>query len=232
MINEIEANSTNIEINLIDIQAIPKHDASKSAQFMELMAAAMSIEVNHLQELQRERHPQSSASQAPQIIAEPANQKGSGNAFAQQKNTLMANLAVEMERINQISNKVASGISTEIPIVRGEMDALVKKLGRDLKKGKMGEEQQVKQKAMQQNVLPTLSIPDQISELEHIIEGLNEHVFDSNQLEIIRDETLGLKEVLNNKPEYGIGASEDITMLRILRDKRLDEVLILLGNSV
>ncbi len=41
-------------------------------------------------------------------------------------------------------------------------------------------------------VLPKLSIADQIAELERIIEGLKEHVFDESHMEVIMQEVYGL----------------------------------------
>lgn len=45
-------------------------------------------------------------------------------------------------------------------------------------------------------VLPTLSINDQISDLEKISEGLDEHVFSKEQLKIIKEEAQGLARLI------------------------------------
>jgi hypothetical protein len=83
-----------------------------------------------------------------------------------------------------------------------------------------------------EDVLPKLSVADQISELERIIEGLNEHVFNSEQLEIIKEEVLGLKRaVQKGEQEKETGDPERFLALCILRDSRLDMVLDLLSKS-
>ena len=74
-------------------------------------------------------------------------------------------------------------------------------------------------------VLPQLSIPDQITELQRIIEGINEHVFDDYHIGIVRKELLGLQRYVRS------GGTEAAIALPVLhlRDKYLKEAIELIG---
>lgn len=77
-------------------------------------------------------------------------------------------------------------------------------------------------------VLPNLSPADQISELERVIEGLREHVFDQEHLDIVTQEVFGLQQVVNaqkkaKKPQQGLEQS-----LIDLRDQRLADAVSLI----
>ncbi len=83
-------------------------------------------------------------------------------------------------------------------------------------------------------VLPSLSTADQISELEKIIEGLRENVFDQEHLEVVANEVYGLKQVTaashRGKPRRGGEQAELDQSLMELRDQRLDDAIALLNN--
>jgi hypothetical protein len=84
-------------------------------------------------------------------------------------------------------------------------------------------------------VLPNLSIADQISELERIIEGLNERVFDSEHIPIVAQEVYGLRQVVADEKkkmkskQQGVQSLEE--SLWELRDQRLAEASSLLEQS-
>ncbi len=80
-------------------------------------------------------------------------------------------------------------------------------------------------------VLPNLSAADQISELERIIEGLKEQVFDQAHVNVVSQEVYGLKQVVNDskKKKKVVGVLE--ASLLELRDQRLDEAIALLEQQ-
>lgn len=84
-------------------------------------------------------------------------------------------------------------------------------------------------------VLPNLSTADQISELERIIEGLRENVFDGEHLEIVAQEVFGLDQVVageKKSKKKPVAISELDMSLQAVRDQRLAQaVSILNGNG-
>ncbi|MFI5412351.1 MAG: hypothetical protein ACHQX1_00485 [Candidatus Micrarchaeales archaeon] len=88
---------------------------------------------------------------------------------------------------------------------------------------------------MKDLVLPNLSIADQISELERIIEGLKEHVFDSDHIDIVVQEVYGLQQAANEAKKKQKGKMSEMSNLERslweLRDERLQEATALLLQS-
>ena len=76
--------------------------------------------------------------------------------------------------------------------------------------GEIAKQQEKKQ--VKGLVLPTLSINDQLSDLEKISEGLSEHVFDAEQLKIIKLEANGLARLIAEGKEAS--APEDLAEMR------------------
>jgi hypothetical protein len=72
-------------------------------------------------------------------------------------------------------------------------------------------------------ILPSLSLQDQISDLEKMSEGIDEHVFTEEQLNMIRYEVNGLADKI--KFEKPIGKGDFQMSLIALRNKKLTEVL-------
>lgn len=82
-------------------------------------------------------------------------------------------------------------------------------------------------------VLPRLSISDQISELEQIIEGLSENVFDKQHMQIIKKEIYGLTQEIEKERkgrEYKAESSSTEQSLILLRDQRLSEAKAILRD--
>lgn len=75
-----------------------------------------------------------------------------------------------------------------------------------------------------EHVMRTLSIQDQIAEMEKISLGLEQNVFDQEQLSIIKGELLDLKDSILKKELVGVPSE-----LLELRKERLDELLGKLG---
>ncbi len=85
-------------------------------------------------------------------------------------------------------------------------------------------------------VLPTLSLTDQISELERVIEGVKENIFDKEHLEIVKLEVFGLHDIVEKaererkkkKAQAEAGTIEE--SLVAVRNQRLDDAIALLQN--
>ena len=81
-------------------------------------------------------------------------------------------------------------------------------------------------------VLPNLSMADQISELEKILEGLKENVFDDKHIGVVIEELYGLADVTNQEKrrlkKNKISMSQLEQSLWALRDDRLNTAISLL----
>lgn len=76
-------------------------------------------------------------------------------------------------------------------------------------------------------VLPNLPVADQVSELERIIEALNENIFNTEQVSIVRQELEGLRQVIASRPDKGIDPA-----IAQLRESRLQAALGMLESRV
>ncbi len=83
------------------------------------------------------------------------------------------------------------------------------------------------QKRLKGLILPTLSLSDQISDLEKINEGLKEGVFNAEQLKIIKLETSGLARLIAEGKQPNVP-----TDLAELRNKLLKQVIDVVDSNV
>ncbi|MEM3841291.1 MAG: hypothetical protein QXN59_01180 [Candidatus Micrarchaeaceae archaeon] len=78
-------------------------------------------------------------------------------------------------------------------------------------------------------VLPSLSMSDQIAELERIMEGIKEGIFDAEHFEIVMEEVYALVKSVNERKKRlkksGAKLSAIEQSLWLVRDKRLEEVI-------
>lgn len=74
-------------------------------------------------------------------------------------------------------------------------------------------------------VLPTLSIADQVSELERISRAINEGVLDNNHMKIVIEEVYGLKLVLDKNDKSAKGMIGINNSIESLRSQRLSDVM-------
>jgi hypothetical protein len=81
-------------------------------------------------------------------------------------------------------------------------------------------------KAEENLVLPNLSVPDQIADLEKINQGLDADIFSASQLQVVREEVNGLAERAKKSAEPAEGTQKDLISLR---DQRLAMVKARLG---
>ncbi|MDE1865404.1 MAG: hypothetical protein KGH94_02060 [Candidatus Micrarchaeota archaeon] len=80
-------------------------------------------------------------------------------------------------------------------------------------------------------VLPTLSLADQVEELDKIISNIKRSRFNSMQMEIVKQEVVGLAKLLASQPQQGApigGLDKDLADLRRIR---LSEALSLIGGA-
>lgn len=101
-----------------------------------------------------------------------------------------------------------------------EIASIISSAGREFEGRVTAEVGKVRKEKM---ILPTLSIQDQISDLEKMSEGIDENVFNKEQLDIIRLEAEGMDDRL--RYEKQAPADEFQMSLIALRNSRLQEVL-------
>ncbi len=71
-------------------------------------------------------------------------------------------------------------------------------------------------------VLPKLSLQDQISDLDKMKEGIDEHVFDAEQLHIIEEEVDGMERISTRESKSTL--NDEQRELVIMRNQRLKEL--------
>ncbi len=93
----------------------------------------------------------------------------------------------------------------------------------------------IKRINMKDLVLPSVSMSDQISELERIIEGLKENVFDEEHLDIVIQEVYGLSQYVEKADKdlkkRHIELSQLERSLWQIRDQRLKEATAILSGA-
>jgi len=108
----------------------------------------------------------------------------------------------------------------EVEKAANEIKNVIGSIGKEFEKNIKRETERIKGEKL---VLPTLSLQDQISELEKISEGLDEQVFSDEQLKIIKDEVYGLRDKI--KGEKISAADEFQKSLINLRNQKINEVI-------
>jgi len=101
-----------------------------------------------------------------------------------------------------------------------EIKEIVGSVGKEFEKSIKRETQRIKGEKL---ILPTLSLQDQISELEKISEGIDENVFNEEQRKIIKIEVRGLKDKIKN--EKIMPSDELQRSLVALRNQKVEEVI-------
>lgn len=111
-----------------------------------------------------------------------------------------------------------------------ELGEVAKKFGGTKKQQPAIKRKKVKTEEL---VLPNLSLADQISELERIIEGLKESVFDQEHLDVITEEMRGLRQIAvdeaKSKRREKLNPLEQ--SLWDIRNQRLTDAILLLQKS-
>ncbi len=116
--------------------------------------------------------------------------------------------------------------------VQRHKENIFRELGEIAKKFGGARQPAIKKKKVkvEELVLPNLSLADQISELERIIEGLQENVFDQEHLAVITDEVRGLRQIAVD--EAKVKKREKLNSLEQslwdLRNQRLTDAILLI----
>jgi hypothetical protein len=219
IVQEIEGNSTRPEINFLDISPISEKNAAfKKSTFKEMIIMAMSIESLHMQESQQKQKSQQQKPQAFAASAQPIQKQA-----AQQKASAPAPQAMQVQQMQAPKPDQKKIAKQEIISYLSKLPKLplqpIKPFSINIKN-------------KNDSILLKLSVTDQVSELEKIIEGLKEHVFGDKQIAIVKSELLALKSWLDKGKGHAPAASsntEQVVMLGILRDQRLEEALGMVG---
>jgi hypothetical protein len=108
--------------------------------------------------------------------------------------------------------------------VKGELEAAVRRLRAE--KARHVEIKRAKESGL---VLPGLSVPDQVGELERIIMGLKEHALNADQLDIAYSELYGLRRLARG--EGAAPGAPEGDLLRV-RNEKLDEAIAVLESGM
>jgi hypothetical protein len=227
---QVEKESAKPDVDFVDTSAISQEEAQAEAQKIRTYAEFISfiesiegkaiiprrvMEVGKPQTPQAQVQTQQQVPSSPQLIAAGVTQtmhamgETAPRAQAQQESVKRQKLAVAQE-LSELAGKLSS--------IKAPLSALTRK--------------RINVKDL---VLPSLSIPDQVSELERIIEGLHENVFDSEHLEIVRQEVYGLEQVTEDGRAAVKRGKVQLTSLDqsmwTLRDQRLVDAMSLLKDA-
>ncbi len=130
------------------------------------------------------------------------------------------------------SNPVPSPFIAEEEAAKKELESIKEKLGEIAPAIKEMGRKKVSTKDL---VLPSLSLSDQIAELERIVEGVKENIFDEEHLEIVKQEVYGLNAVAEKaerdrkRSKVQVASSVEDSLIAI-RQQRLHDAMNLLQN--
>jgi hypothetical protein len=221
IVQQIEKDSAKPEFNFVDIMPIAeKVKGAEKRPFREMITMAMGIESSHIQEVQQKQRAQQPKTQILAPILSVQKSAARQPATAPQEMQVQQVQGPQTQKADQkeaIRQEITSFLS-RFPKVQ---QYVLKPFSISIKKSS-------------DFVLLKLSIADQISELEKIIEGLTEHIFSEQQIRVIRAELLALrssldKEERSSSQKPAPSDPEQVLMLGILRNQRLDEALAMLG---
>ncbi|MDE1868467.1 MAG: hypothetical protein KGH60_00665 [Candidatus Micrarchaeota archaeon] len=213
VVEQIEGSSAKQELNFVDMSSIMEaqpHGAG--VKYADLIGIISRMEV--VQKAQREE--QLRERQRLEIAA----QRQTAQIEAPQQPREPAYERYEAQ--------MAKGVES----VKGELGSLATRLG--TMKPKISE-LRIKRINTKDLVLPSLSMSDQISELERIIEGLRQGVFDSEHLDVVRQEVFGLDQVIKDQERAAKGPVYKDQMeqsLASVRAQRIEDAESLLSAKV
>lgn len=221
MVEEIEKVSTKADFNSIDLSSIDAAEARAARpSFAQLLDSAISIDSKLKEETQKQ----------PRLTIQMTQTTKSTQQFVipptQQVTTPLAPQKPVVESKPQ---------QRPLPnqSVKEEIDTFASRLNKETKQQpKRVNTFNMKIEGQDDLILLRLSVSDQITELERIIEGIREHVFDKYHIQIVKKEVTGLnKEIAQERAE---GAEREPMSLErslaALRDQRLKEVMALLSG--
>lgn len=205
VVDDVERNATPVERNLIDLTLISSSQTEyQKPGFAQLLELAMKIE-SHTQKVESKSESARTLLQLQSVSRAP-----------QRTQTLMVQQPERPHPAETVKKEIsafADRLETEQPLTTTSSNLKVDD---------------------DELVLPKLSVSDQISELERIVEGINQHVFDKQHLQIIKNEAYGLNRIVVNMEkgnDYLSKLSEVDRSLASLRDQLLLEVIISLRDT-
>lgn len=218
VVEQVENSSEKQELNFVDMSVIMSAQRQENApKYLDLLGDVSAIEST--QKMQRE---------------EQMRERQKMELAAQRPGQPMASAAVQSNQAQRepVYERYEEQMAKGVEGVKAELGTLANRLGTI--KPKIGE-LKIKRINTKDLVLPGLSLSDQISELERIIEGLRQGVFDSDHLDVVRQEVLGLAQVVRsqeksaNAPQY---MDQTERSLAAVRDQRISEAIPLLNSRI
>jgi hypothetical protein len=210
------------------------------------------VQQRQQQQAQQQAQPQPQKAQQVQPISSQTQQVSQSPQQSSQVVVQPSGASTEkmQQRIWQLAQRQEVAASKGASQVAGEVNVFIKNLKKRMvqkkstapsttTKGEQHEEVnvfRVNLKGKDEGVLSRLSLQDQISELEKIIQGLNENVFSAEQLTILKQEASGLEAEIGKLKKSGVyekryNSDEQFAVLVMLRDKRLQEAIEMLGET-
>jgi len=224
VIANIEKGASKEDVSFVDITPIGSSSMVQRVPYLELVAKLNEIE-SQGERISKEKPRQVQ----PHLVTAGLAQAAYSQPQVIYKQKPEAAAEHEMPAAQQPAAEakpVVAEAPKEVQAAKAELSGIVRKIGAVAKMPKI----KVKRINVSELVLPNLTLADQIAELERIIEGLNEHVFDSEHLAIVVEELEGLNQVIEDaKKKKKIAPKSDLERsLFELRDQRLAEALALL----
>jgi uncharacterized protein YoaH (UPF0181 family) len=244
MIAEVEASVVHEDKTLIDMEGIPSGAAMQQGpkrSYQELVDVIDAVgggggARRRIREVQERKMPQPSQHLVTSGVAQSSysygmQQQPQPTVPAQQAQPQKTPLQLQIPIPIQFPSKETlakhgNRVAKELGAIAGRLSSFKPALQLELRKKRI---------KISDLVLPSLSLADQISEVERIIEGLREGVFDKEHMEIVSQEIFGLQQVVDQMRKEQKGtAAETGTLeksLTELRDQRLSEAASLIGGG-
>ncbi|MCL5412585.1 MAG: hypothetical protein M1474_03010 [Candidatus Marsarchaeota archaeon] len=132
------------------------------------------------------------------------------------------------------ATQTGQGPTIKLPEYPGLEEAMKKQPQPEEDEAKPGKKQKKGRERIDTSnlVLPTLDPKDQITELERIIEGLRQGIFDKEHLGVVVTEIYGLKQVADDQRRAKKGAQSTVQRSAAsVRDKLIAEAIVLLHKQ-
>lgn len=221
MIKDVEASSPKKDSESINASKIFNQSSSNKAKstYIDLMELIDTIE-------SRRKAPRPSATmqgpvQPSHLITAGVSQVGNSNIIPETKQPVVQNEAPLQQQFAQPNAKIEAVQEMKEATARIPSKQMIKA--------------SIKHINMKDLVLPSVSMSDQISELERIIEGLKENVFDEEHLDIVIQEIYGLSQYVEKTDKdlkkKHVELSQLERSLWQIRDQRLKEATAILGGA-
>ena len=221
LIKEVEASSPKKDSESINASKIFDQGSSNKAKstYIDLMEIIDAIE-------SRKKAPRASATvqgpvQPSHLITAGVSQVGNSNIIPEIKQPTVQNEVPAQQQFVQPNAKAEA--------VQEMKEATAEMPSKQMIKAS------IKRINMKDLVLPSVSMSDQISELERIIEGLKENVFDEEHLDIVIQEVYGLSQYVEKADKdlkkRHIELSQLERSLWQIRDQRLKEATAILSGA-